>query len=163
MISFYICTISLLICTLTSENQGLEKSRSYSNLRKFSGPANLDFFLVYSKKLAFFLGGDLEKSPGLQDLKFFYGLKQTLIFEDLDFQKSKLLIIGLIFFSLLSSGPKPSQISDIFHRNLPLLDFSITTLDTCSCKVSGELKISFWVLGKNHLCFKLDENLCTVG
>ena len=35
----------LLICTLISENQGLEKSRSASNLRKFSGPANLDFFL----------------------------------------------------------------------------------------------------------------------
>ena len=26
------------------ENQGLEKSRSASNLRKISGPANLDFF-----------------------------------------------------------------------------------------------------------------------
>jgi hypothetical protein len=34
-----------LICTLISENQGLEKSRSPSNLRKISGPANLDFFL----------------------------------------------------------------------------------------------------------------------
>ena len=34
----------LLICTLISENQGLEKSRSASNLRKISGPANLDFF-----------------------------------------------------------------------------------------------------------------------
>ena len=38
-------TIGLLICTLISENQGLEKSRSASNLRKISGPANLDFFL----------------------------------------------------------------------------------------------------------------------
>ena len=36
----------LLICTLISENLGLEKSRSYSNLRKISGPANLDFFSV---------------------------------------------------------------------------------------------------------------------
>ena len=35
----------LLICTLISENQGLEKSSSASNLRKISGPANLDFFL----------------------------------------------------------------------------------------------------------------------
>ena len=34
----------LLICTLISENQGLEKSRSTSNLRKISCPANLDFF-----------------------------------------------------------------------------------------------------------------------
>ena len=32
-------------CTLISENQGLEKSRSASNLRKNSGPANLDFIL----------------------------------------------------------------------------------------------------------------------
>ena len=72
-------TFSLFICTLISENQGLEKSRSASNLRKFSGPANLDFFSVchldfflqiYSINLAFFLGGDLEKSPGLQDLNF---------------------------------------------------------------------------------------------
>ena len=37
-------TFGLLICTLISENQGLEKSRSASNLRKISGPANLDFF-----------------------------------------------------------------------------------------------------------------------
>ena len=33
------------MCTLISENQDLEKSRSASNLRKISGPANLDFFL----------------------------------------------------------------------------------------------------------------------
>ena len=38
-------TIGLLICTLISENQGLEKSRSVSKLRKISVPANLDFFL----------------------------------------------------------------------------------------------------------------------
>ena len=64
---------AFLICTLISENQGLEKSRSASNLRKFSGPANLDFFSVshldffqvYSMNLAFFLGGDLGKNPGL--------------------------------------------------------------------------------------------------
>ena len=35
----------LLICTLISENQGLEKSRSSSNLRKSSGSTNLSFFL----------------------------------------------------------------------------------------------------------------------
>ena len=38
----------LFICTLISENQGLEKSRFYSNLRKISGPANLDFFFSLS-------------------------------------------------------------------------------------------------------------------
>ena len=34
----------LLICTLISENPGLQKSRSVSNRRKNSGPANLDVF-----------------------------------------------------------------------------------------------------------------------
>ena len=71
--------VGLLIYTLISENQGLEKLRSVSNLRKISGPAHiiffsvchLDFFQVYSVHLAFFLGGDLEKNPSLQDLKFF--------------------------------------------------------------------------------------------
>ena len=37
-------TFGLLICTLISENPGLQKSRSVSNCRKISGPANLDFF-----------------------------------------------------------------------------------------------------------------------
>ena len=36
--------LGLLICTVISENQVVEKSISASNLRKFSGPANLDFF-----------------------------------------------------------------------------------------------------------------------
>ena len=57
----------LLICTLVSENQGLEKSRSTSNLRKISGPVNLDFFL--EKKLDLY--HKPEKNPGVQDLKFF--------------------------------------------------------------------------------------------
>ena len=51
-----------LICTLISENQGLEKLRSDSNLRKISGPAHLtffsvchlNFFQVYGINLAFF-------------------------------------------------------------------------------------------------------------
>ena len=34
----------LLICTLISENPGLEKLRSILNLRKFLGPAQLNFF-----------------------------------------------------------------------------------------------------------------------
>lgn len=71
--------MGLLICTLISEIEGLEKSRSASYLRKTSGPANLDgffsvcdmdFFQIYNINLAF-LGGDLGKNPGLQDLKFF--------------------------------------------------------------------------------------------
>ena len=73
-------SFGLLICTLISENHGLEKLRSVSNLRKISGPAHLDFFSVchldffqvYGINLAFFLlRGDLEKNPGLQGLKFF--------------------------------------------------------------------------------------------
>ena len=40
----HVLIYGLLICTLISENQGLEKSRPVSNLRKISGPANLDFF-----------------------------------------------------------------------------------------------------------------------
>ena len=42
-------TIGLLICTLISGNHGLENSRTDSNLRKISGPANLLFFLGYKK------------------------------------------------------------------------------------------------------------------
>ena len=38
--------LSHLICTLISENEGLEKSRSASNLRKISVPAHLNFFSV---------------------------------------------------------------------------------------------------------------------
>ena len=34
----------LLICIFISENQGLEKLRSALNLRKISGPAQLNFF-----------------------------------------------------------------------------------------------------------------------
>ena len=37
-------TIGLLICALISENQGLEKSRSASNIRNMLSSANLDFF-----------------------------------------------------------------------------------------------------------------------
>ena len=35
-----------LICTLISENKGLEKSKSASNLRKISVPEHLNFFSV---------------------------------------------------------------------------------------------------------------------
>ena len=59
-------SFSLLICALISENQGLEKSRSVSKLRKISGPLHLDFFQVYGINLAFFS----RWNPGLQDLNF---------------------------------------------------------------------------------------------
>ena len=39
-------TYGHLFCTFISENQGLEKLRSTSNLRKISGPAHLKFFSV---------------------------------------------------------------------------------------------------------------------
>ena len=71
--------LGLLMCTLISENQGLEKLRSVSNLRKISGPANLDFFLGLhlQKKLGLYYkleknpGDKLKKNPGVQDLKIF--------------------------------------------------------------------------------------------
>jgi len=66
---------------LISENQGLKKSRSVSNLRTISVPANLNFFqgLHLEKKLGLRLyhkseknpGDKLKKNPGLQELKFF--------------------------------------------------------------------------------------------
>ena len=66
---------------MISENQGLQKLKSVLNFRKISGLAHLDFFQVYGINLAFFLGGELEKNPGLKELKFFW-------FEaDLDFSR----------------------------------------------------------------------------
>jgi hypothetical protein len=61
----FLTTFGLLICTLIFENQGLEKLRSDSNLRKISVPALLDFFSVCHLdffsgvlyKFTFFLGG----------------------------------------------------------------------------------------------------------
>ena len=44
LLSKHYSTVSHLFCTLISENQGLEKLRSVSNLRKISGPAQLNFF-----------------------------------------------------------------------------------------------------------------------
>ena len=66
----------LLICSLISKNQGLEKSRFISNPRKNSGSANLDFFpgLQPEKKLGSYYKP--EKIQGLQNLKFL----KTLIF-----------------------------------------------------------------------------------
>ena len=86
-------SISHLICTFISENQGLVKLRSVSNLRKISGPAHLIFFSVhlnffFSLSPGFFSGlwykseknpgdklkknsGELKKKSGVQELKFF--------------------------------------------------------------------------------------------
>ena len=72
-------TITHLICTLISENEGLEKLRSVANLRKISVSAHLIFFSVCH--LSFFQnlyhrseknsGDKLKKKSGVQDLKFF--------------------------------------------------------------------------------------------
>ena len=63
---------------MISENQGLEKPRSASNLRKISGPANLNFFLGLhlGKKLDLYHkpeknpGDKLIKNPGVKDQNF---------------------------------------------------------------------------------------------
>ena len=57
-------------------NQGLEKSSSVSNLRKISGPAHLDFFFQFITWI------------------FFRFL--VLIFQDLDFQKSRCKLKGRV-------------------------------------------------------------------
>ena len=56
--------ISPLIWTLISENHGLQKSRSDSNLRKISGPANRDFFLGLHLEKKLDLYHTPEKNPG---------------------------------------------------------------------------------------------------
>ena len=63
-------SISLLICTLISENLGLEKFMSVSNPRKISASTQLDFFQVYIINPTYFRGR-LEKALSLQNLKFF--------------------------------------------------------------------------------------------
>ena len=78
-----------LFCTLISENQGLQKLRSISNLRKISGPAHLSFFstpdFFFSLSLEVFstnlkkiqltnwkkIQVYWKKNAGVQDLKFF--------------------------------------------------------------------------------------------
>ena len=75
----FILTVSHLICTLISENEGLEKSRSASNLRKISVPAHLNFFSVchlnffqiYGINFEKNSGDKLKKNSGVQELKFF--------------------------------------------------------------------------------------------
>ena len=62
--------VGLLISTLISGNQGLEKSRSVPNLRKISDSANLDLFLGLHLEKKLDLYHKPEKNPGVQDLKF---------------------------------------------------------------------------------------------
>ena len=78
--SFLEMSISHLICTLISENKGLEKLRSASNLRKISVPAHLiffsvchlNFFQIYGINLKKKLRWQTEKKKsGLQEVKFF--------------------------------------------------------------------------------------------
>ena len=87
----------LLICTLISENQGLEKSRSASSLRKISGPANLDFFLGLHLEKKLDLYHNPEKNPGdkLKKKSRCAGSEIFLRFgTDLDFQKSRCRLKG---------------------------------------------------------------------
>ena len=69
---FQICTISHklsnytfghLICTFISENQGLDKSRSVSNLIKISVPVHLNFFSVCHLNFFQVYGTNLKKNP----------------------------------------------------------------------------------------------------
>ena len=70
---------SHLICPLISENEGLEKSRAASNLKKISVPAHLNFFFSLSPEFFSDLyhrseknsGDKLKKNSGVQELKFF--------------------------------------------------------------------------------------------
>ena len=59
------CTISHLICTLISENEGLEKLRSASNLRKISVPAHLNFFSVCHLSFFQILYHTVDERPNL--------------------------------------------------------------------------------------------------
>ena len=67
---------------------------SVSNLRKISGPANLDFFLGLHKLDLYHKpeknpGDKLKKKSRFAGPEIFLGLNNTLISQDLDFQKSR--------------------------------------------------------------------------
>ena len=77
---------------MISDNQGLEKSRSTSNLRKISVPANLDFFLGLHLKKKLGLYHKPEKKSGDKLKKIFRcaGPEIFLRFEtDLDFSRPR--------------------------------------------------------------------------
>ena len=91
-------TGGLLICTLISENQGLKKLRSISNLRKISGPAHLIFFSVH---LSFFFS----LSPGFFQV---YGInlkKIQVTSRDIHIECSKQFKWNLYFCVSGQSGP----------------------------------------------------------
>ena len=77
--------VGLLICTMISENQGFEKSRSISKTRKKSGYANLSG-LHPKKRLGLYYkpetnpGAKPKKNQGLHDLRFFLGFEIDLDF-----------------------------------------------------------------------------------
>ena len=97
-------TFGHLFCTLISENEGLDKLRSISNLRKISGLAHLiffsvdlsffsvchlDFFQVYGTNLKKNPVDKLKKNSGLLKKKFSCaGNESFLRFEtDLNFSR----------------------------------------------------------------------------
>ena len=85
-------SIGLLICTLISENQGLEKYRSISNPRKVSGSTNLDFFQVWH--LDFFQVYSINPTflgwrPG-KKIKVCSTLNFSRVWKDLDFSRPQL-------------------------------------------------------------------------
>ena len=51
--------------------------------------------------------GELKKNSGVQELKFFWGLKETLIYQDLDFQKLRCRLNGRLFAALETVMPEP--------------------------------------------------------
>ena len=87
----------LSICTLISENQGLKKSRSISNLGNFSGLQTLIFFSrsqPWKKSWVYTINLKEMQFPNLKKTRFavpeiFLGFDiETLISQDLDFHKS---------------------------------------------------------------------------
>ena len=88
--------VGLLICTMISENQAFEKSRSISKSRKISGSVNLPKGWVYTTNLKTIQVPNLKINQGLEDLKFSKGLKQALVSQNLDFLKSGCRLKGRV-------------------------------------------------------------------
>ena len=77
-------TISPLFCTLISENQGLDKSRSVSNLIKISVPVHLIFFSVCHLNFFQVYGTNLKKNQ-LTNWKKFRSTEKKFSVQDLKF------------------------------------------------------------------------------
>ena len=115
----------LLICTLTYENQGFKKSMFLSNLRKISGPANLDF-LRFSPKKNLCLYYKPEKIQVCSAWLFSKvwsrpWLFKTLISQDFDFQKSRCRLKGHHISFLWKAQPCVMQVSQNHVLDLSLL------------------------------------------